>query len=245
MTTGLATAPSEPKRPSPHPAGRLLRFGDGWLLLGCLAAAAGSLAVPALLGFDPWVWLIWGRELLRGKLATDGTVAWKPLPVLVTALLAPFGAAAPALWTVFARAFGLFGLALVFRMSARFASSGGGSTGRVAGLVAGTVAVASFLITPDAEARWLRHLLQANIEPVTVALGLWAVHRHLDGHRRSALLLGCAAALTRPEVWPLLLLYAAWLGWRSPRRTTAAAPRPRRAAPPSGCCSPWTRWPPR
>ena len=220
MTSGLATATAEPEQPLPRPARRLLRFADGWLLLGCLAVAAGSLAVPALLGFDPWVWLIWGRELLRGGLATDGTVAWKPLPVLVTAVLAPFGAAAPALWTVLARAFGLFGLVLVFRLAARFAGAGPGAgpAGRVAGLVAGAVAAAAFLITPDAEARWLRHLLQANIEPVTVALGLWAVLRHLDGHRGSALLLGCAAALTRPEAWPLLLLYAAWLGWRSPRR---------------------------
>jgi hypothetical protein len=52
---------------------------------------------------------------------------------------------------------------------------------------------------------------------------LWGIERHLDGHREQAFLLGFAAALLRPEVWPfwglygLWLVYAAWDGrppWR-------------------------------
>ena len=177
VTGSLATAPT-PVVAAPEPGTTPSWLGDGRLLLLCLVVAAASTSVPAVLGFDPWVWLVWGRELLRGELATDGTVAWKPLPVLVNALLAPFGAAAPALWTVLARTGGLFGLVLVFRLAVRFAGPG-----RQAGPVAGVVAGAAFLLTPDGEARWVRHLLQANIEPATVALCLWAVHRHLDGHR--------------------------------------------------------------
>ena len=211
MTGSLATAPT-PVVAAPEPGTTRSWLGDGRLLLLCLVVAAASTSVPAVLGFGPWVWLVWGRELLRGELATDGTVAWKPLPVLVNALLAPFGAAAPALWTVLARTGGLFGLVLVVRLAVRFAGPG-----RQAGPVAGVVAGAAFLLTPDGQARWVRHLLQANIEPATVALCLWAVHRHLDGHRGQALLLGCAAGLTRPEVWPMFLLYAGWVLWRNPR----------------------------
>lgn len=169
--------------------------------MACIGVAAASVPVPALLGFDPWVWLIWGRELLGGLPTTDGSLAWKPLPVLVTVLLAPFGNAAPALWLVVARAAGLFGVVLVWRLAARL-------TGPPTAALAGAVAAATFLLTPDAESRWIRHLLQANIEPVTVMLCLAAVHRHLDGHRGQALVLAGAAALTRPEVWPLLGLYA-------------------------------------
>ena len=206
MTSGLATASAEPEQPLPRPARRLLRYADGWLLLGCLAVAAGSLAVPALLGFDPWVWLIWGRELLRGGLATDGTVAWKPLPVLVTAVLAPFGAAAPALWTVLARAFGLFGLVLVFRLAARFAGAGPGAgpAGRVAGLVAGAVAAAAFLITPDAEARWL----------ATPAAG-----QHRAGHRRT----GSVGGAPAPGRAPRLGAAAGLRGRADPARGVAVA----------------------
>lgn len=187
------------ERAVPRPGSR------AWITpAACLLVAAASLRVPAMLGFDPWVWLIWGRELLHGLPTNDGSLAWKPLPVLVTVWLAPLGDAAPALWLVLSRAVGLFGLVLVWRLAARLA-------GPPTGALAGGVAVAAFLLTPDAQSRWVRHLLQGNIEPVTVTLCLWAVHRHLDGRRGQALALGGAAALTRPEVWPLLGLYALFL----------------------------------
>lgn len=194
----------------------LARRGAPGALYGtaCLVAAVASLPIPAMLGYDPWVWLVWGRELLRGELATDGTVAWKPLPVLVTTLLAPAGPAAPVLWTVLARAGGLFGMVMVIRLAARLAAP----IGRPAGAISASVAAVAFLLGPDGEARWVRHVLQANIEPVTVALCLAAVYQHLDGRRSVPLLLLTAAALTRPEVWPMLVLYAGWLLYRGPRR---------------------------
>jgi hypothetical protein len=197
------------------------RYAGLAVLGGCIGAAAASLALPALLGVDPWVWLVWGREALRGGMATDGSVAWKPMPVLVTAPAALFGDAAPALWTVVVRACGLFGLVLVVRLAMRLAKPRGGA---VAGGVAGVVAAPTFLLSPDGESRWLRHMLQANIEPVTVMLCLWAAERHLDGRRWHAVLLLCAAALTRPEAWPFLGLYGAWLLWRERRRWWWAAP---------------------
>ena len=184
--------------------------------------AAVSLRLPAIVGYDPWVWLIWGRELTRGTLSSDGTIAWKPLPVLVTALLAPFGEAAPQLWLLVSRAVGLSGLVAVGSVAARLAR--GGVRAPLVGAVAATVAVVAFLLTPDAEARWLRHLLQGNIEPVTAALCVWAVRRHLDGRPGQAVVLGALAGLTRPETWPFLLLYAAWLLWRAPRRWWVLVP---------------------
>ena len=213
------------------------------LLVGCVVLAAVSLRLPAIVGYDPWVWLIWGRELTRGTLSSDGTIAWKPLPVLVTALLAPFGEAAPQLWLLVSRAVGLSGLVAVGSVAARLARAGLGvprvpaslASGYASpacvhparherrsvvlvGVVAALAAVVAFLLTPDNEARWLRHLLQGNIEPVTAALCVWAVRRHLDGRPGQAVVLGALAGLTRPETWPFLLLYAAWLLWRAPRR---------------------------
>lgn len=190
-------------------------------LPGCVAVAAASLAVPSFPGYDPWVWLVWGREALDGGPVSDGTISWKPLPVLLTTVLAPFGDAALPLWTVVVRALSLFGLVVAFRLAARFAGPG------VRGVGAGAVAVAAMALTPDAESRWVRLVLQTNIDPVTVTLCLWAVERDLDGRRAQAVLLGCAAALTRPEVWPLLAVYAGWAVWRAPRRWWAfVAPLP-------------------
>ncbi|MFC5232596.1 hypothetical protein [Pseudonocardia zijingensis] len=216
-SAGAAVAAAPVAAAAPVRAAVAGRFAGLAVFAGCTGVATASLVLPALLGFDPWVWLIWGREALRGALATDGSVAWKPLPVLVTAPAAVFGDAAPALWAVVVRACGLFGVVLVVRLAARIAAPRGRA---VAGIVAG----AAFLLTPDAESRWVRHALQANIEPVIVMCCLWAVERHLDGRRWQALLLICAAALARPEAWPFLGLYAGWLLWCERRRWWWAAP---------------------
>jgi hypothetical protein len=55
-----------------------------------------------------------------------------------------------------------------------------------------------------------------------VALVLWAVERHLDGRFDHAFLLGFAAALLRPEVWPFWGLYGLWLLVRDRNLRTAA-----------------------
>ncbi len=75
---------------------------------------------------------------------------------------------------------------------------------------------------------FIRNFARGNSEGLLVGLCLWAVERHLDGRRRDAFLLGVAAGLLRPELWPFLLLYGLWLMWTEPR-TRAARGRLRRA----------------
>jgi hypothetical protein len=171
---------------------------------GCvaLAVAALSLLAPWAPTYDPWAWLIWGREIGALELDTTAGPAWKPLPVLVTTALAPLGAAAPALWLVLARAGGLLAVVLAFRLAARLAEGRGR-------WFAGAAAALGLLGT----AGFLRGVAGGSSEGLLVAVLLFAVDRHLDGHRTQALLLGTAAALLRPEVWPFLLVYALWL-WR-------------------------------
>ena len=60
---------------------------------------------------------------------------------------------------------------------------------------------------------FIRNFARGNSEGLLVGLCLWAIERHLDGHRREAFLLGVAAGLLRPELWPFLLLYGLWLMW--------------------------------
>src|SRR4051812_772975 len=68
-----------------------------WRVIAVAAAiAALSLIVIAPApSYDPWMWLLWGREVTEGGLDTRDGPAFKPLPVAVCALLAPLGAAAP------------------------------------------------------------------------------------------------------------------------------------------------------
>ena len=57
----------------------------------CLALAALSAAVlPTVPSYDPWSWIVWGREIVNPHLgfSTGGGPSWKPLPVIFTA---PYG----------------------------------------------------------------------------------------------------------------------------------------------------------
>ncbi len=162
----------------------------------CLALGALSLLVRSGLGYDPWAWLVWGRELTRLDLDTLGGPSWKPLPVIMIAPFAWLGALAPAIWLVFARAAAFAALALSYRLAARFA-------GRAAGVVAAFALClsADFFVTG----------LRGYSEPLLIALAFAAIEQHLDGRRLGALALGAAAGLLRPEIWLFTGLYGLFL----------------------------------
>src|SRR4051794_41853288 len=93
----------------------------------CLALGLLSLVGPSSPTYDPWAWLIWGREVLHLDLDTQFGPSWKPLPVALTTLFALVPGAAPALWVAVARAGALPVPALAFRVPRRL---GGGVAGR-------------------------------------------------------------------------------------------------------------------
>jgi hypothetical protein len=71
--------------------------------------------------YDPWAWLLWGREIAHGTLSTAEGPAFKPLPVAATALLTPLGGAAPVVWVIVARAGTVLAVVLGFRLGRRLA----------------------------------------------------------------------------------------------------------------------------
>jgi hypothetical protein len=178
------------------------------VLIGCLVISAVSLLFPSTPTYDPWAWILWGREIVHLDLVTEGGPSWKPLPVLFTTPFSLFGAdVAPYLWLWIARAGGLLALAMAFRLARRLTGRG------VAGIVAGVFAFAFLATTYE----YVRDAALGNSEALLAGLSLWAIERHLDGRRDHALYLGFAAALLRPEVWPFLGLYGLWLWFREPR----------------------------
>ena len=84
-----------------------------------LVIAALSLLIPSTPSYDPWSWLVWGREVAHLDLQTTGGPTWKPLPVIFTTVFSLFGKAAPDLWLVVARAGALMAVAMVFKMCVR------------------------------------------------------------------------------------------------------------------------------
>ncbi len=178
------------------------------VLVACLVLAGISLTLPYAPTYDAWAWIVWGREVISLDLETTRGPSWKPLPVAFTSLFAPFGELdhdlPPALWLVIARAGALLGLVMAFRLARRLAGPG------APGIGAGMIATGALVLTPG----WFGNMAHGNEAPMAVALMLWAIERHLDGGRGHAIGLGFLACLLRPEVFPFLAIYGAWL-WRA------------------------------
>jgi hypothetical protein len=227
LTTEVATAPpaaAARARPRIPEWARFLVRPQGLLLLS-LGVAAVSLLGPTTPTYDPWAWIIWGREITELDLSTVGGPSWKPLPVLLTTPFALFGDAAPDLWVWVARAGGAFAVAMAFRVAWRLTGASGSPARRPAspiraavassrywGVMAGLIAALALLTSTG----YLRAIVPGNSEGWLLALVLWAFERHLDGRRDHAFILASGAALLRPEVWPFLGLYALYLLWKDP-----------------------------
>ena len=181
----LAHAPRDGAPPRPQqrgaargrPGGRLTSLGRSeraagtarWCRSGrprrcACVLAAGSLALPSALGYDPYAWLVWGRELAHLDLSTTGGPSFKPLPALVTAPLSPAPDLVPPAWALIVRSTGLLGVVLAFRVAARLAGPAAGATAALA--------------TALAEGQ-VRNGLQGYSEPLLICLALGAVDAHL------------------------------------------------------------------
>jgi hypothetical protein len=170
-----------------------------WVALVVVGLTALTFLAPSAPTYDPWAWIVWGREILHLDLSTVDGPSWKPLPVLLTTPFALFGSIAPDLWLFVARAGAIAGVVMAYRVARR-----------LGGVPAGAAAAAAYAIAP-----WtLRNGAMGNSEGLLVALSLAAVDRHLAGRHRHAFLLALGAGLLRPEVWPFLGLYGLWLFWR-------------------------------
>ncbi|MGI8863718.1 MAG: hypothetical protein ACR2JH_04845 [Solirubrobacteraceae bacterium] len=186
--------------------------------VACLALAALSAALVATVpSYDPWSWIVWGREVSDPHLsfAVGGGPSWKPLPFLFTTVYGMFGAAAPTLWVITARAGGLLGVVAGYRLGSLLAARPGRGA-RWMPVLAGVVATLGIVLTQE----WSYYMFRGTSEPMLLGAALWAVDRHLAGRHWEAFVLGLAAALIRPEAWPFIILYAAWLWLRQPRSAT-------------------------
>jgi hypothetical protein len=193
------------------------------LAIAALVIAALSLLIPSTPSYDPWAWLVWGREILHINLQTTGGPSWKPLPVLFTTIFSIFGKAEPDLWLVVARAGALMAVAMVFRLSfrltrqigSRFTAEPGEqdrSSIRGSALLAGLIAAIGLAFSGG----FISDNALGYSEGLMTALVLIAVERHFDGQPRQAFALGFFAALDRPEIWLFWGPYGLWLWWKDP-----------------------------
>lgn len=243
LSVASAAVPaSAPQAPSPGAPAR----STSWQLYAALALASlvlGTLSVlyPSTPSYDPWGWLLWGREILHGHLYTIGGNSFKPLPVIFTTIFAIFGRAQPDLWLAFARAGAIFTVGMAFKMTTRLtlalidqhrgaaggsagaagATGAGGAAGaarrewllaRLPALLAGAAAGVCVVIA----AQYVRDAALGYSECLSAGMVLLAIDRHLDGKPRQTFVIGFVPALDRPEIWAFWGLYGVYLWFRDP-----------------------------
>jgi hypothetical protein len=206
-----------------------------WLTLFSLIVAVASLHWPSTPSYDPWSWLIWGREILHSvtgsgnpanqALHIAGGSSWKPLPVIFATVFALFGSAQPNLWLVVARAGALISVLMSAKLAVRItwslisrgtdgAALTSGWAARLAAAAPAALAGAIALVCTTFTPHYPGNMLVGYSEGVMTAAFLIATERAWDGHHRQAFALGIIPCLDRPEVWPVWGLYGLWLMWK-------------------------------
>ena len=221
-TSSAPDTTAQPPSRATDPPSRRFTVGRLYLALAFAAIliAALSLLLPSTPSYDPWSWLIWGRQIIHLDLQTTGGPTWKPLTVLLATIFAPFGRAQPDLLLVADRAGAAMAVLMSFRISwrilrplvsERLGTEAAGLALLPAALGA-TVAAASLINSPA----FITDNALGYSEGLMAALVLIALDRHLDGSRRQALVIGFFATLDRPELWILWGAYAIYLWWADP-----------------------------
>jgi multisubunit Na+/H+ antiporter MnhB subunit len=160
-------------------------------------------------GFDPYGWLVWGRQTLLGSLDTNAAPSWKPLSYIFTVPYALAGHRLELrLWMITVVFVSLGGMLFAGRIAYKLTDAP--PQRRWAGIAAGVFAGLALLGLQD----YAHYVLSSQSDPMIVTLCLGAIDCHLYKRHRAAIALGVLAALGRPEVWPFLALYSIWC-WRA------------------------------
>jgi O-antigen/teichoic acid export membrane protein len=188
-----------------------------WIAAVALYLALVSMISDATPSYDPWSWLIWGREILHGSLSTYDGPTWKPLPVLFTTVFAVFGHLQPNLWLIVSR-WGFFvAVFMSFRIAARLVARiqdqvVDGPARYAAPVLAGLVAAVGIGLAGELAS----DSAIGYSEGLAVAFMLITFDRAYDGHHRQAFLAGMVVAWDRPESWIVWGPYGLWLMWKDP-----------------------------
>jgi hypothetical protein len=195
-----------------------------YLVLGIVALVIGllSLEIPSTPSYDPWSWLVWGREIIHGNLQVSGGPSWKPLPMIFTTVFALFGHVQPDMWLVIARAGAVATVVMVFRLTWILTRGlvGGDAEDtspglwlvRIACLFAAVIAAGSVVNSPG----FISNNALGYSEGLATAVMLMAVDSYIDGHRHRAFVFGFITSLDRPELWVFWMPFGIWLAWRDP-----------------------------
>ena len=210
-------APPIPKLSGPRDAAArrsgsvltLLRRYPGWSAGAALLAFSVVVVLVARTrpGYDPYGWLVWGKQTLHWNLDTNGAPSWKPLAYVFTVPYALVGHYQMWLWMFTSVTVSLSAVVFAARIAYRLTAAP--ADRRYAAVAAAVFAGLGVLGIRD----YTHFILSAQSDTMIVALCLGAIDCHLSHRPRLAFALGVLGSLGRPEVWPFLGLYTVW-AWR-------------------------------
>ncbi|HET9105072.1 MAG TPA: hypothetical protein VFN55_17105 [Solirubrobacteraceae bacterium] len=201
--------PAAPAAGAAAPRRSPLRRYAWWLVAVAVVAISVVLVLVARTrpGYDPYGWLDWGYQTLRGTLDLGGAPSWKPFSYVFTLPFSLFGHYALWLWMFTSVSISLsgsvFGGRIAYRVVARE------SDARWPPIVAAIVGGACVLGIQD----YFHYLLSNQSDSMLVAVALAALDQALCGRYRWAYWLGILGSLGRPEFWPPVFLFTLW-AWR-------------------------------
>jgi hypothetical protein len=184
-----------------------------WLVtLGVVVVAAALIRITGTRpGYDPYGWLDWGYQTLRGSLNLGGAPSWKPFTYLFNVPYAVLGHYALWLWMLTAVSVSLGGAVFAGRIAYKLTAAD--DQHRYAAFGAAIFAGAAVLGIQD----YFHYVLSAQSDSMLVTVCLAAVDCHLNRRYRWAWWLLALASLGRPEVWPYAGLYAIWAWLKVPQ----------------------------
>lgn len=163
-------------------------------------------------GFDPYGWLVWGHQTLRGTLNLGGAPSWKPVTFIFTVPYSIFGHLSWWLWRITAASVALAGPLFAGRIVYRLVRE---STGEKWPAIIGAVFAGLCLL---GIVQYTHYWLSSQSDPMLVTFFLAAIDQHMVGRPRWAFACLWLSSLGRPETWPFLGLYFLW-AWRAVPRT--------------------------
>jgi hypothetical protein len=162
-------------------------------------------------GYDPYGWLIWGQQTLKGTLDLGGAPSWKPLPYFFDVPFALFGHYELWLWMFTSVTISLSGTIFAGRIAYRLVGVGNDGDHRAAWFAA-LFAGAGLLGTEQ----YMHFVLSMQADTMIVSLCLGSIDMALSDHPRWAFALGVMASLGRPEAWSWLLPWTIWMWFKAP-----------------------------
>jgi hypothetical protein len=208
-------------RPTPgrHPTVAVTRNLRGWSIgSASLALLARLLCGPLPLNYyDVGYGLIWGREILHGRLPdyrTPGASTPHPLGTLLATIAAAFGThwSWDVVQLILFVSFGIVGLALFLLTRTLLHSA-----------LAATIAVAALLLSPPFLTDALGGSGLSDLPALALTLAAAALVAHAPRRPTGPLLLLALAGLMRPEAWGLAGAYWLYLAYgRPPLRELAS-----------------------